>query len=195
MKAKGLKELTRISTRRLGWWLEVLAVSRKLHFEVIPLSEIPSVSDRPVVLVVDDEPLVANTLAMILSQAGFEARPVYDAKAAMHAARERSPGFLLTDIRMPETDGIELAMQMAEEFPACGILLFSGHATEADLDGARRAGYDFPLMEKPIPPAHLVRYITNCFEGERGSRNRAELADVTPWETMLNHAFARRTVQ
>ena len=147
---------------------------------MIPLSEIPSVSDRPVVLVVDDEPLVANTLAMILSQAGFEARPVYDAKAAMHAARERSPGFLLTDIRMPETDGIELAMQMAEEFPACGILLFSGHATEADLDGARRAGYDFPLMEKPIPPAHLVRYITNCFEGERGSRNRAELADVTP---------------
>ena len=145
-------------------------MARKLHFEVVPLSEIPPVSSNAerFVLVVDDEPLVADTLAMILSQAGFEARPVYDAKAALHAARQRSPGFLLTDVRMPETNGIELAMQMADEFPACEILLFSGNATGADLEGARRAGYEFPLMEKPIHPEHLVRYITSCFDGERG---------------------------
>jgi DNA-binding NtrC family response regulator len=146
-------------------------MARKFHFEVVPLSEIPSLSGdtaRRTVLVVDDEPLVADTLAMILSQAGFEARPVYNAKAALHAARERSPGFLLTDVRMPETNGIELAMQMADEFPACEILLFSGNATGADLEGARRAGYEFPLMEKPIHPEHLVRYITSCFDGERG---------------------------
>jgi DNA-binding NtrC family response regulator len=147
-------------------------MARKRHFEVIPLSEIPSMNcdtNHRVVLVVDDEPLVADTLAMILSQAGFEATSVYNAKAALYAARERAPGFLLTDIRMPETDGIELAMQMADEFPACGILLFSGHATGADLEGARRAGYEFPLMEKPIHPEHLVRYITSCFDGVRGS--------------------------
>lgn len=147
-------------------------MARKFHFEVVPLSEIPSLSGetaRRTVLVVDDEPLVADTLAMILSQAGFEARPVYNAKSALHAARQRSPGFLLTDVRMPETNGIELAMQMADEFPACEILLFSGNATGADLEGARRAGYEFPLMEKPIHPEHLVRYITSYFDGERGS--------------------------
>ena len=162
-------------------------MARKLHFEVIPLSEIPSISsetDRRTVLVVDDEPLVADTLAMILSQAGFEARSAYNAKSALHAARERSPGFLLTDVQMPVMDGIELAMQVAEEFPGCGILLFSGHATRADLESARRAGYEFPLMEKPIHPAHLVRYITNSFEGTRNSIDGMEFVDASLWETI-----------
>ncbi len=164
-------------------------MARKLHFEVVPLSEIPfpsSDTERRTVLVVDDEPLVADTLAMILSQAGFEAKPVYNATAALHAARERSPGFLLTDIRMPETDGIELAMQMTDEFPACEILLFSGHATGADLENARRAGYEFPLIEKPIHPEYLVRYITNCFDGERSSRDGSTLAGASPRATMHN---------
>ena len=89
---------------------------------------------------------------------------------------------------MPEMDGIELAMQMTDEFPACEILLFSGHATGADLEGARRAGYEFPLMEKPIHPAHLVRYITNCFDGERSSRDGSELAGTSLWETMRDRA-------
>lgn len=162
-------------------------MAAKLHFEVVSLSEVPSISgdaSRRMVLVVDDEPLVADTLAMILSQAGFEARPVYDAKAALHAARETMPGFLLTDVQMPETNGIELAMQVAKEFPACGILLFSGHATSADLEGARRAGFEFPLMEKPIPPAHLVRYITECFAGERSSRSSAKVTEASSSQMM-----------
>lgn len=191
MKTKGLNELTRDPTRRLGWWIEVFAVARKFYFEVVPLSEIPSMNSgtgRRTVLVVDDEPLVADTLAMILSRAGFEAMSVYSAQAALYAARERTPGFLLTDVKMPGTDGIELAMQMADEFPACRILLFSGHATGSDLDSARRAGYDFPLMEKPIPPAHLVSYITSCFDGERSSGDGAGLAEASSWGTMRSRA-------
>lgn len=166
-------------------------MARRLHFEVVPLSEIPSLNSGPgrrTVLVVDDEPLVAETLALILSRAGFEAMSAYNAQAALHAAREKAPGFLLTDVQMPETDGIELAMQMADEFPACGILLFSGHATEADLGNARRAGYEFPLMEKPIHPEHLVRYISNSFDGGRSSRDGSELAGTSLWETMRNRA-------
>jgi DNA-binding NtrC family response regulator len=166
-------------------------MARRLHFEVVPLSEIPSTSSdtgQRTVLVVDDEPLLADTLAMILSQAGFAARSVYNAQAALHAARESAPGFLLTDVQMPEMDGIELAMQVAEEFPACGILLFSGHATGADLEGARRAGYDFPLMEKPIHPAHLVSYITSCFDGKRSPGDGVELAEASSWATMRKRA-------
>jgi DNA-binding NtrC family response regulator len=162
-------------------------MARKLHFEVIPLSEIPAASDdtkRRAVLVVDDEPLVADTLAMILSQAGFEARPVYTAKAALHAARERSPGFLLTDVQMPETDGIELAMQIAEEFPTCEILLFSGHANRSDLESARKAGYEFPIVEKPIHPEHLVRYISSSFDGERSVSIGSEFPEAPSWMTM-----------
>jgi CheY-like chemotaxis protein len=191
VKTKGLNELTRIATRRLGWSVEVLAVGRKFHFEVVPLSEVPSgncETDRRGILVVDDEPLVADTLAMILSQAGFEARAVYDGTSALQAARERQPGFLLTDVWMPGMDGIELAMHVADEFPACEILLFSGNATGADLEGARRAGYEFRLMQKPIRPEHLVSYITSCFDGERNPGDGAELVEAPLWGAMYSRA-------
>jgi CheY-like chemotaxis protein len=164
---------------------------RKLHFQVIPLSEVPSMSCDPeprTVLVVDDEPLVANTLATILSQAGFDARPAYNGAHALQAAREQLPGFLLTDVRMPGMDGIELAMRVADEFPSCEILLFSGNATSADLESARRAGYEFPLMEKPIHPADLVRYITSCFDGEPSSRVGLVVAGASLWETVRKRA-------
>lgn len=149
------------------------------HFPVVPLSDVPfencGMQNKPVVLVVDDEPLVADTLAAILSQAGFETRSAYNGKAALNAARDTQPGFMLTDVQMPGMDGIELAMTVADEFPTCEILLFSGHATNADLAGARRAGYDFSLMEKPIHPAHLVTYIAEYFNGTGGQGKGAAL--------------------
>ena len=155
--------------------IEVFAVEKGFRFPVVPLSEVPfencDTQDRQVVLVVDDEPLVADTLAAILSQAGFAAKSAHSGKAALNSAREIEPGFLLTDVQMPEMDGIELAMTMADEFPSCEILLFSGHATNADLVGARAAGYDFSLMEKPIHPSQLVNYITGYFNGGGKQRN------------------------
>jgi DNA-binding NtrC family response regulator len=169
-------------------------MARSIHWEVVPIAQVPredledGMSLRPVVLVVDDEPMVADTLATILSQAGFEARAAYDATDALQTAREKPPGFLLTDVWMPGMNGIELAMQMAREFPGCSILLFSGNASMADLEGARRAGYEFPLMAKPVHPAQLVRYIANCFDGERSSADRPELAEMSMWETVRRRA-------
>jgi CheY-like chemotaxis protein len=160
-----------------------------LRFEIVPLSEVPPVSGetaRPLVLVVDNEPLITDTLAKILSNAGFDVRTAYSAREALSAARERAPGFLLTDVQMPEIDGIQLAVQVAQEFPACQILLFSGHASGVDLERARSDGYSFPLIEKPIYPEYLVRYIAGCFDGDGQPSGGA--AVVTAWQVMHSRA-------
>jgi two-component system response regulator YesN len=132
--------------------------------------------------------MVANTLTTILSQAGFDASSAYNAMDALRTARNKPPGFLLTDVRMPGMDGIELAMQVADEFPACTILLFSGNASPSDLDSARRAGYKFPLMEKPIHPAELLRYIGNCFNGARSWMDDSEFAETSLWGMLHSRA-------
>ena len=102
--------------------------------EVIPLSMVPRGDERggrerPVVLVVDDEPLVAKTLALVLSGAGFTAIPVNSGSDALDMAQTVRPAFLLTDVHMPGMSGVELALTFNTAFPDCKVLLFSGTAT------------------------------------------------------------------
>jgi CheY-like chemotaxis protein len=114
----------------------------------------------PVVLVVDDERIVADTLAMILGKAGFCAMKAYGAEEALALARFTPPTLLLTDVQMPGMSGVELALEVIRDWPECQVLLFSGHATPRDLAVAKAAGYNFPLLSKPLHPAELLDEIS-----------------------------------
>jgi DNA-binding NtrC family response regulator len=113
--------------------------------------------NKRVVFVVDDEVVIAKTLATILSNAGFEAvafdRPV----DAISACADQTPHLLITDVAMPGMTGIELAIHFRKTQPECKVLLFSGQASTADLlERARAQGYDFDLLAKPVHPADLL---------------------------------------
>lgn len=148
-------------------------MSPDLNFEVIPLAEVPFAAapvlevekQRPMVLVVDDERVIADTLSVILSRSGFSVMTAYDGETALARAGEVTPDLLLSDVMMgPGMDGIQLAIALVEAFPACKVLLFSGHAATMDLmTKARRDGHDFTLMTKPIHPADLLARITEKF--------------------------------
>ncbi|WP_254059517.1 response regulator [Granulicella sp. L46] len=112
--------------------------------------------ERPIVMVVDDEPLVADTLAMILTHAGYRAVRAYDAKTALEMASVRAPDLLISDVAMPEMNGVELALGMVAMAPGCKVVLFSGHARSVDLIRAYDAGHDFPLMAKPMHPTEML---------------------------------------
>ena len=130
--------------------------------EIIPIDQVPvedvaeMIDDRPVVMVVDDEPLVADTLAMILTHAGYRAMRAYDAKTALEMASVRAPDLLISDVAMPQMNGVELALGMVSMVPACKVVLFSGHARSVDLMRAYDAGHDFPLMAKPMHPSEML---------------------------------------
>jgi DNA-binding response OmpR family regulator len=109
------------------------------------------------VLVVDDEKTIADTLAVILRKSGIDADVAYDAKSALLLMETKSPSLLLTDVMMPGMNGIELAIEVRKRNPACKVLLFSGVAQSAHLlEDARKMGYDFELLAKPIHPADLL---------------------------------------
>ena len=148
-------------------------MSPNLNFEVIPLAEVPLPSvpipeaekQRPMVLVVDDERVIADTLSVILSRSGFSVMTAYDGETAMKLAANISPDLLLSDVMMgPGMDGTQLAIAMVKKCPECKVLLFSGHAATADLmSKARLAGHEFTLMSKPVHPADLLMRITETF--------------------------------
>ena len=105
------------------------------------------------IFVVDDEPVIASTLATILQMNGFSARFFTSPLEALTAARSKAPDLLISDVTMPGISGIDLAIKMRAQYPKCKILLFSGNpATLGLLEDARAQGHDFHLLLKPVPP-------------------------------------------
>src|SRR5579862_3283643 len=112
---------------------------------------------KPKVLVVDDERVIADTLAMILNQSGFEARAVYSGEKAVELAASFAPDMLITDVIMADLNGIDAAIMIRALLPSIKILLFSGQAATADLlEKAHAQGYDFEILAKPVHPQDLL---------------------------------------
>jgi CheY-like chemotaxis protein len=113
------------------------------------------------VVVVDDERVIAETLAAILRQSGFFATFFTDPLEALIFARSDAPDLLISDVMMPQLSGIDLAIRMKEQCPKCRILLFSGCADTVDLlETARKQGHNFHLLSKPVHPTDLLRALT-----------------------------------
>jgi CheY-like chemotaxis protein len=109
------------------------------------------------VLVVDDEQVIADTLAKILDLNGYEATAVYTGTSAVESARSLQPDLIISDVIMPDMDGIQAAIRIRSFLPDCKILLFSGQAATADLlENARAQGHEFEILGKPVHPSDLL---------------------------------------
>jgi CheY-like chemotaxis protein len=124
------------------------------------------------VLVVDNERIIADTLALILSQNGFSACAAYSGEEAVQRALTLRPDIVLSDIIMGEMNGLEAAILISESLPHCKILLFSGQPATADLLlDARFRGYGFEVMAKPVHPTVILDQIQSLVSGGLSSRN------------------------
>jgi CheY-like chemotaxis protein len=113
------------------------------------------------VLIADDERMIANTLARILTSSGFEASAVYSGENAIEAARDLKPDVLITDVIMGGMTGIEAAIHIVGLLPNCRIILFSGQASTADLlECASAKGHRFEILSKPIHPRVLLDHLS-----------------------------------
>jgi CheY-like chemotaxis protein len=114
------------------------------------------------VLVVDDERVTADTIAIILNQNGYQAITTYTGNSAVEIAKRERPSLVLSDVIMPGLNGIEAAIRIQQLVPDCHILLFSGQAaTAALLEKARQAGHQFEVLAKPIHPQDLLAKLRN----------------------------------
>jgi len=143
-------------------------VSKNKTFPTVPLKDVPAQLEehpagghRPVVLVVDDESVIADTLAEILSRSGYKGVAAYDGDSALETALLTPPEMLITDVVLPGMTGIELAITVRRIFPECKIILFSGQASTADLLASARAdGHSFTLLNKPLHPQDLLQRVS-----------------------------------
>jgi CheY-like chemotaxis protein len=112
------------------------------------------------VLVVEDSPDGADTLALLLRINGHEVRTAGDGPSALKAAGAFQPHIILLDIGLPGMSGYEVATQLRQLPGMASALLIAltGYGQERDRDRSRQAGFDLHLT-KPIDHQALLRVL------------------------------------
>jgi DNA-binding response OmpR family regulator len=157
----------------------------KIKFDVVPLAEVPkddtdSPRTRPVILVVDDEKVIADTLSIILSKSGFDTFSAYDGPTALALALRITPDLLISDVVMPGMSGIDLAIALSDAVSHCKVLLFSGQAATVDLlEEARRSGHNFTTLTKPIHPTDMLKRVSEYLSVPAAIHNQSSLSSAS----------------
>ncbi len=116
------------------------------------------------VLVADDEPAVRQFVERALNYAGYAVTAVGDGNAALLELSKRPYHLLLTDIVMPELDGIALSLKASRDYPDMKILMMSGYANQRQ----RAHNLDFLAHEVISKPFSLDEITTRVRETLRG---------------------------
>jgi two-component system, LuxR family, response regulator FixJ len=135
-------------------------------------------AEAPLVHVVDDDASVRDSLALLLESAGFSVVTYDSAAAFLAAASDRTTGCLLTDVQMPELNGLGLQRRMGELGIRLPVIVMTGHGDVPIAVEALKAGAtDF--LEKPFEEPHLLAAVTNAIAvSQRQHDEAAAVADI-----------------
>ena len=132
---------------------------------------------RRSVLVVDDEPTIAEVVARYLERAGYDTRTAADGPGAVAAALMSRPDLIVLDIMLPGFDGLEVMRRVREEYEGrTAVILLTAKGEESDrVDGLRRGADDYVV--KPFSPAELVARVDAVLRRAAGGGEAGEPLD------------------
>ena len=125
-------------------------------------------------LLVEDEPSVRRSIAETLSDEGFQVAEADGAPAALQILTDFDPDVVLSDIRMPEMDGIELLQLLRQRAPSTDVVLMTAYDDMATVARAMREGA-FDFLVKPLNLKELRSVMARLLE-DRRSREQARRA-------------------
>ncbi len=119
------------------------------------------------VLVVDDEPIVTKSAERVLNAEGYKVESAHDGREALLKTEQNHYDLLLTDIRMPEMDGISLIRWMRQFRPATGIVVITGYPSQETIEEVLDLGI-VDYVPKPFTPEVLKDVTHRAVEWLRG---------------------------
>jgi CheY-like chemotaxis protein len=118
------------------------------------------------VLVIDDEPQIRSMLRMMLERAGHEVEEAPDGIEGIRIYRNNPVDLIISDLIMPNKDGIGMIIELKKEFPDVKIIAMSGgglNKPEGYLEGAKKLGAQRTLT-KPIDRDELLRTVSDILK-------------------------------
>lgn len=113
---------------------------------------------------VDDEPAVADTIRMVLAISGHTVEIAEDAETALERLESEKYDLVVTDLSLPEMDGLELARRVKERFPGHPVILVTAYAESLRGDRDRLSKVDF-LLGKPFALEQVQSALIKIFGG------------------------------
>ena len=126
---------------------------------------------RTSVLIVDDETFIRQILARIVSREGYEVRQASDGQDALDRLSEVSYDIVISDIKMPNMDGIELLGEIKTIHPDVGVILITAYAGEYSAEEALKAGAD-AFIAKPFKNTEIAETLRKVLQKNLRSRSK-----------------------
>ena len=120
------------------------------------------------ILVVDDESLAREYLGEAVTSLGYSAVSANEAEAALTMIEREQPDVVLTDLRMPGMDGVQLTQRIQERWPDLPVVLCTGFSEWRTQDQIEAIGID-GLLLKPIVKSHLAKTIRQLLDAEKSA--------------------------
>src|SRR5881398_1705854 len=130
------------------------------------------------VYVIDDDPAMRDSLDFLLGSAGFNVRLFDSAQVFLDELANLEAGCVVTDVRMPGIDGMELLRQLNSGTRKLPVIVMTGHGdVPLAVEAMKLGALDF--LEKPFEDDRLVQMIETAIrEGEPAAKNEAIAQDV-----------------
>ncbi|MFL6210708.1 MAG: sigma-54-dependent transcriptional regulator [Pyrinomonadaceae bacterium] len=150
------------------------------------------------ILVVDDDPLLLDTLREILLAGGYDARAEPDGLSALAHLAEYRPDVVVTDVKMPGLDGFALLREVRERQPAVPVILLTGEGSvEMALRAVREEGA-YHYFEKPVDNERLLEMVGRALaygaEGRAREQLRTELRERGTFRQLIGNSEPMRRV-
>ena len=129
------------------------------------------------ILVIDDDGLVRETIVSLLRDVGYEVLAADDGATGMALFRSEQPDLVITDLIMPEQEGLQTITEMLKDKPNAKIIAISGAARVGKMDFLKIAEVlgAIDAIRKPFDPDQLLTAVGNCLAspapGSNSERN------------------------
>lgn len=144
------------------------------------------------ILVVDDEAIVLKSCERILTSEGFSVDTATTAKKALSLLERNFYDLIITDIKMPEMDGIEFMKEVRKKNPDINIIVITGYPSQESIKAALSLRI-IDYLPKPFSPNHLLELVKNTIEiKKKGVTPAPEVEDYTEDVAASLDAIIRR---
>jgi DNA-binding response OmpR family regulator len=160
--------------------------------EKAPPASMEKRMNNKAILIVDDEPFLRSTMAMILGRVGYSIREAANAQEALQALDKCKFDLIFLDLKMPGRDGLDLLPEITAQYPETPVLILTADGSlEKAIEALRIGARDYLL--KPVDPGQIVIRVDDLLKespqaGSTSSAQKESRPDRPTKESMVNDA-------
>jgi DNA-binding NtrC family response regulator len=122
--------------------------------------------EKNVILVIDDEPSIADALKIILEDKGYDVLVAGTGLSGVEQSRQHRVDLIITDLQLPDISGLEVLSAIRERDPQSAVIMMTAHGTpEVSAEATRRGAYT--VLPKPFLPSEVLNQVAAALSKRR----------------------------